>query len=82
MRVRLRIATATNINKMMQEAEGVIGTEARATAWANIDKELVNQAVAVPYDFDKQAEIKSKDVAGDGDLWNEGSWDYNFSSLK
>jgi peptide/nickel transport system substrate-binding protein len=70
------------INGAMEAAELVVGTKARAEAWAKIDRELVAQAVAVPYDWDKQPSIESKDVAGVGDVWNEGSWDYSFTSLK
>ncbi|MGA2319938.1 MAG: ABC transporter substrate-binding protein [Solirubrobacteraceae bacterium] len=70
------------INKAMEAAESVVGTSARAEAWAKIDRELVAEAAAVPYDWDKQPNIESKDVAGVGDVWNEGSWDYNFTSLK
>src|ERR1035438_2518150 len=66
------------INGAMEAAELVVGTKARAEAWAKIDRELVAQAVAVPYDWDKQPSIESKDVAGVGDVWNEGSWDYSF----
>ena len=33
---------------------------------------LVDQAVAVPEDFDNEANIESKDVAGVNQLWNEG----------
>ena len=72
----------SKINNAMEAAENVIGTSARATAWANIDKELVNEAVAVPYDWDKQPQIEAANVAGVGDLWNVGGWDYNFTSLK
>lgn len=70
------------INKAMEAAESVVGTQARANAWAKIDRELVEEAVAVPYDWDKQPSIESKDVAGVGDVWNIGSWDYSFTSLK
>jgi peptide/nickel transport system substrate-binding protein len=70
------------INAAMEAAENVVGTSARAQAWAKIDKELVEEAVAVPYDWDKQAQIESKDVAGVGDQWNVGGWDYSFTSLK
>jgi peptide/nickel transport system substrate-binding protein len=70
------------INKAMESAENVVGTQARANAWAKIDRELVDEAVAVPYDWDKQPNIESKNVAGVGDLWNIGSWDYNYTSLK
>jgi peptide/nickel transport system substrate-binding protein len=70
------------INKAMEAAEPIVGAQARAQAWANIDRELVAQAAAIPYDWDKQANIESSDVAGVGDLWNSGSWDYAFTSLK
>jgi peptide/nickel transport system substrate-binding protein len=70
------------INRAMQAAELIVGTKARATAWAKIDEQLVQQAVAIPYDWDKAANIESANVAGVGDLWNVGSWDYAFTSLK
>jgi hypothetical protein len=43
---------------------------------------LVNDAVAVPWVFDKQANIEAKDVNGVNDLWNIGSWDYSWTWLK
>ena len=70
------------INAAMEAAAKVVGIDARAKAWAKIDEELVAEAVAVPYDWDKQPVIESKDVAGIGDLWNIGSWDFNYTSLK
>ncbi len=70
------------INKAMESAELVVGTSARASAWAKIDEELVDQAAAIPYDFEKAPNIESSDVAGVGDLWNGGSWDYSYTSLK
>jgi len=72
----------SKINNAMEAGENVIGTSARATAWANIDRELVDEAVAVPYDWDKQPQIEAGNVAGVGDVWNVGGWDYNFTSLK
>jgi hypothetical protein len=66
----------------MAAAEKVAGAAAREKAWAAIDRELVEEAVAVPYDWTKQANVKSKDVAGVGDTWNVGSFDFNFTSLK
>ena len=51
-------------------------------AWAQIDRKLVAQAAAIPFDWDKQPNVESKDVAGVGDLWNTGQWDYSFTSLK
>jgi peptide/nickel transport system substrate-binding protein len=70
------------INKAMDAAELVVGTQARAEAWAAIDKKLVAQAAAIPFDWDKQPNVESKDVAGVGDLWNTGQWDYSYTSLK
>jgi peptide/nickel transport system substrate-binding protein len=70
------------INAAMDKASVVVGATARAQAWANIDKLLVNDAVAVPEDFDAQPNVEGKQVRGITDLYNEGSWDYSFSSLK
>ena len=70
------------INAAMRAAEKTVGTSARAQAWANVDKLLVSKAVAVPWVFDIQPNIESKDVRGINDLWNIGSWDYDFTSLK
>jgi len=70
------------INKAMAAAEPIVGTQARAQAWANIDRELVAQAVAIPFAWDKEPNIEAKDVAGVGDVWNQGVWDYSFTSLK
>jgi peptide/nickel transport system substrate-binding protein len=70
------------INRHMAAAELLVGTQARAQAWASIDRELVAQAVAVPFAWDKEPNVESKDVAGVGDVWNEGVWDYSFTSLR
>ena len=70
------------INAAMQKAALVSDPAARAQAFANVDKMLVNQAVAIPEDFDNQANLESKDVAGVNSLWNEGTWDLDFTSLK
>ena len=70
------------INQAMDAAELVVGVQARAAAWAQVDRKLVAQAVAIPFDWDKQPNIESKNVAGVGDLWNGGAWDYSYTSLK
>jgi peptide/nickel transport system substrate-binding protein len=70
------------INAAMTAAEAVSGTSARATAWAKIDEELVENAAAIPYDWDKQANLEGTEVAGVGDLWDIGEWDYSWTSLK
>ncbi len=70
------------VNAAMKSAALITNPTARAQAWANIDKMLVNLAVAVPEDFDNQPNIESKDVAGVNQLWNEGGWDFSWTSLK
>jgi ABC-type transport system substrate-binding protein len=70
------------INAAIQKAALVSDPAARAQAFANVDKMLVDQAVAIPEDFDNQPNIESKDVDGINSLWNEGTWDLNFTSLK
>ncbi len=70
------------INKAMDEAAKIVGEKARGEAWAKIDRELVEEAVAVPYEWGKQPNIESKDVAGVGQLWNTGTWDFSYTSLK
>jgi peptide/nickel transport system substrate-binding protein len=70
------------INAAMEAASKVVGTKARGEAWAKIDRELVEEAVAVPYQWSKEAYIESKDVEGVNQYWNAGTWDYSFTSLK
>ncbi|MDQ2897168.1 MAG: ABC transporter substrate-binding protein [Actinomycetota bacterium] len=70
------------INAAMVKAAGVVDPAARAQAWANVDKMLVDQASAIPETFENQPNIESKNVAGVNQLWNEGTWDFNFTSLK
>ncbi len=58
------------------------GQSARAQAWAGVDRMLVDKAVAIPWVFDNGPAIESKDVRGITDVWNGGTWDYAYSSLK
>jgi len=70
------------INAAMTAAESVNGKAARGAAWAKIDEELVRDAAAVPFDWDKQPRLEGSAVHGVAQLWNEGAWDYSFTSLK
>ena len=70
------------INAAMVKAETIVDPTAAAQAWAKMDKMLVNQAVAIPEDFDNQPNIESRRRRGINDLWNTGSWDFTFTSLK
>jgi peptide/nickel transport system substrate-binding protein len=70
------------INAAMEKAALVFGEPARADAWAKVDVMLVEQAVAAPEVYTSQAQIEGSGVAGVNQLWNTGSWDYDFTSLK
>ncbi|MGB9183118.1 MAG: ABC transporter substrate-binding protein [Solirubrobacteraceae bacterium] len=70
------------INAAIKAAALVADPTARAQAWANVDKQLVDKAVAIPEDFDNQANVEAKNVAGVDQLWNEGTWDLSYTSLK
>ncbi len=70
------------INEAMEKAKLLIGQEPREKAWAAIDRELVEQAAAIPFDWDKEPNIEAKNVRGVGDVWNTGQWDYSFTSLQ
>ena len=70
------------INAAMDKAALVVGDEARAKAWAKVDEMLVEQAVAAPEVYVNQAQIEGTEVAGVNQVWNTGSWDYSFTSLK
>src|SRR3954454_18163917 len=69
------------INDAMAKAEELAKPEERATAWANIDKMITEQAPAIPYVWDKNTEIRSSNVNGVATL-NYGLWDVSFTSLK
>lgn len=70
------------VNAAIQKAALVVDPAARAQAWANVDKMLVDQAAAIPETFENQPNVESKNVAGVNQLWNEGTWDFDFTSLK
>ncbi|MGH2868070.1 MAG: ABC transporter substrate-binding protein [Solirubrobacteraceae bacterium] len=70
------------INAAIKAAALVVNPAARTQAWANVDKLLVAKAVAVPEEYDSQPNVESKNVTGVNDAWNEGTWDFAFTSLK
>jgi peptide/nickel transport system substrate-binding protein len=75
-------AKDATLEKEMSEAESVTGSSARASAWAKIDEHIVEKALSIPFDWDKQGNIEGSQVQGVGDLWDVGEWDYSWTSLK
>ncbi len=70
------------INSAATAAESITDKSERAAAWAKIDEKIVEQAAAIPFDWDKQPNIEGSQVNGVGDLWDVGEWDYGWTSLK
>ena len=70
------------INRAMARAELTIGTEARARAWGDIDRQITATAAAVPWLWDKQPNLFSRDVRCVPQLWNQGHCDLAYTSLR
>jgi peptide/nickel transport system substrate-binding protein len=68
------------INKAIDAAE-ILPKEKRAAAWAAIDKQVTEQAPAIPYIWDKTPLIESANVNGVVATSN-AQWDLAWTSLK
>jgi peptide/nickel transport system substrate-binding protein len=69
------------INKAMDKAETVVGDDARAQAWADIDKMVMEQAAAITWQWDKPYLVMSSNV---NPVLNKANaaWDLSSMSLK
>jgi peptide/nickel transport system substrate-binding protein len=70
------------INRAMTQAEVAVGTARRAQEWAAIDKMITATGAAIPWLWDKQPNVFSKDVRCVPQLWNQGHCDLAYTSLK
>jgi peptide/nickel transport system substrate-binding protein len=69
------------VNKAIHDATLIDDLEERNKAWGEVDRMISEQAPAVPYIWDDQANIQSADVAGVINKFN-ANWDLAFTSLK
>ena len=69
------------INDAMTEASLVEAGPERNQAWADINKMIVEQAVAIPYSWDDNITLWSKDVEGAMNAYFSGP-DFSFTTLK
>jgi peptide/nickel transport system substrate-binding protein len=69
------------INKKLDDARKIIDPADRDKAYGEIDKMVTAQAPAVPWIWDKQANITSSDVQGVIAQWN-ADWDLSYTSVK
>ena len=66
---------------MIAKAATIVDLEDRAKAWGEIDKMIVAQAPAIPWVWDDNANIKSKNVNGEINKFT-AQYDLSFSSIK
>ena len=69
------------INAAMATAALITDPAQRAKAWGDIDRSITDTAAAVPWLWDKQANVESRDVQGVIAQWN-AAFDLAFTSLK
>ena len=69
------------INDAINAAKLIDDLDERSQAWADVDTMITEQAPAIPFIWDDQANIQSADVAGVINKAN-ANWDLSFTSLK
>jgi peptide/nickel transport system substrate-binding protein len=69
------------VNSAMDAAETTVPPAERAQKWGEIDKLVTATAAAVPWLWDKQPNLESKNVNGVISSAN-ATWDFGFTSLK
>lgn len=69
------------INQAEERAALIVNPTQRDDAWARVDDTLVDDAAAIPEEYDNQPNIRSKDVRAVDDVWNVGTWDLAYTSL-
>jgi peptide/nickel transport system substrate-binding protein len=69
------------VNALMDKAEVVNDPAKRNQAWGDVDKAITDAAPGIPWLWDKQPILHSKDVNGVINT-NLATWDFTFSSVK
>jgi peptide/nickel transport system substrate-binding protein len=69
------------VNAKLDAARKLVSPAQRADAYGAIDKQITALAPAVPWLWDKQANISSANVQGVTAKWN-AAWDLSFTSIK
>jgi peptide/nickel transport system substrate-binding protein len=70
------------LDALMTKAQTTVSPTAAAEEWGKANDRIIEQAEAVPEDFDIQPNIFASDVAWVGDLWNTGTVDLSYTGLK
>jgi len=68
-------------NKLMDDAEVINDPDERNKAWGEVDKAITEKAPSIPWLWDKQPLLESKNVSGVINQAN-AAWDLTFTSIK
>jgi peptide/nickel transport system substrate-binding protein len=70
------------INQAIESAKALVDPQARANAWAAIDKQIVDLAPGVALFYPSWGSIRSRDVDGQVNRLNGGLWDLSFTARR
>jgi peptide/nickel transport system substrate-binding protein len=70
------------LNAKIEKAKQITDPDASGKAWGALDKEITGQAYFVPWLWDNNVGLQSKNMNGVSSKFNSGAWDYAFSSFK
>jgi peptide/nickel transport system substrate-binding protein len=70
-----------DLNKRMVEAGSITDPGERAKTYGQLDRDITEQAVVVPWLWDNQVNIKSSNVKGVINAFNS-AYDLNFTSIE
>jgi peptide/nickel transport system substrate-binding protein len=69
------------VNAAMDAGAQILDPEKRAAAWGAIDRQLTDDVAAIPWFWDKTANIEASNVQGVIAQWN-AAWDLAYTSVK
>jgi peptide/nickel transport system substrate-binding protein len=70
------------LNAKIDKAKQITDPDASAKAWGELDKEITGQAYFIPWLWDNNVGLQSKNMNGVSSKFNSGAYDWAFSSLK
>jgi peptide/nickel transport system substrate-binding protein len=69
------------VNAAIDHAKTISDPKQRAEAWGKTDDMITEKAAAIPWLWDKQANVRSKNVKGVVAIWNS-TWAIGFTSVR
>jgi peptide/nickel transport system substrate-binding protein len=69
------------LNALMDKASNITDPTARAKAYGELDRQITDQAVVIPWLWDNQVNLRSNDVKGEINPLT-ASYDLNFTSIE